>query len=63
MIETPRPVHTHDRSSLYIYIKGFSTLTSDYEGHKDVAPALYMLQGPNHHCSCLGVTKNMELTF
>jgi len=44
MIETPRPVHTHGRSS-FIYINGFSTLNSGYGGHNDVAPALYLLSG------------------
>ena len=39
MIETPLTVHTHSRSSLYIYIKCLSTFNSGYS-HKGVAPAL-----------------------
>jgi len=30
MIETPHPVHTHSRSSLYIFIKCFITFNSVY---------------------------------
>ena len=41
VIDTPNPVHTHCRSSLYIYsVSVPATVASD---HKDVAPALYML--------------------
>jgi hypothetical protein len=43
MIKTPHPVHTHSRSSIYIYILSVSSPSTVATGHKDVVPAWYML--------------------
>jgi hypothetical protein len=42
MVETPHSLHTHIRSSLYIYNSAPATVYSGYS-HKDADPACYLL--------------------